>query len=47
MVPTVEWRDGHVRILDQSVLPGEVRFLECTDYTEVAEAIRGLRAQEN
>lgn len=45
MVPTVEWRDGHVRILDQSVLPGDVRFLECTDYTEVAEAIRELKVR--
>ncbi len=45
MIPTVEWRDGHVRILDQSVLPGEVRFLECTDYTEVAEAIRELKVR--
>ncbi len=45
MIPTVEWRDGHVRILDQSVLPGDVRFLECTDYTEVAEAIRELKVR--
>lgn len=45
MIPTVEWRDGHVRILDQSVLPGEVRFLECTDYSEVAEAIRELKVR--
>ncbi len=45
MIPTVEWRDGHVRILDQSVLPGDVRFLECTDYTEVAGAIRELKVR--
>ncbi len=45
MVPTVEWRDGQVRILDQSVLPGDVRFLECTDYAEVAEAIRELKVR--
>ncbi len=45
MIPTVEWRDGCVRILDQSVLPGDVRFLECTDYTEVAKAIRELKVR--
>ena len=45
MIPTVEWRDQHVRILDQSVLPGDVRFLECTDYAEVAEAIRELKVR--
>ncbi len=45
MIPTVEWKDGCVRILDQSVLPGDVRFLECTDFTEVAEAIRELKVR--
>jgi methylthioribose-1-phosphate isomerase len=45
MVPTVEWKDNLVRILDQSVLPEVVRFLDCTDYTEVAEAIRELKVR--
>jgi methylthioribose-1-phosphate isomerase len=45
MVPTVEWKDNQVRILDQSVLPEDVRFLDCTDYTEVAEAIRELKVR--
>ena len=45
MIPTVEWRDGHVRILDQSVLPEDVRFLVCSDYAEVAEAIRALNVR--
>jgi methylthioribose-1-phosphate isomerase len=45
MVPTVEWKDNQVRILDQSVLPEVVRFLDCTEYTEVAEAIRELKVR--
>ncbi len=45
MVPTVEWKDNQVRILDQSVLPEDVRFLDCTDYHDVAEAIRELKVR--
>ncbi|WP_447965622.1 S-methyl-5-thioribose-1-phosphate isomerase [Nitrospira sp. Ecomares 2.1] len=42
MIPTVEWKNNHVVILDQRALPGEVRFLHCGTYQEVAEAIRNL-----
>lgn len=45
MVPTVEWRDGVVRILDQSRLPEHVEFLECRDYRAVADAIRELKVR--
>jgi len=45
MVPTVEWKNNHVRILDQSVLPEDVCFLDCSDYAEVAEAIRSLKVR--
>ena len=43
MIPTVEWKNGVVRLLDQSVLPGKVEILECRDYQTVAQAIRDLR----
>ena len=42
MVPTVEWKDGVVRILDQSVLPDRVEFVDCRDYETVAIAIKEL-----
>lgn len=42
MVPTVEWKDGAVRLLDQSQLPGKVVFLDCRDYQTVARAIKEL-----
>jgi methylthioribose-1-phosphate isomerase len=45
MVPTVEWKNGAVRLLDQSKLPGSVEFLDCRDYQTVAEAIRTLKVR--
>src|SRR4030065_578150 len=45
MVPTVEWKDGAVRLLDQSRLPEYVEFLDCRDYQTVAEAIRTLKVR--
>ncbi|HSA62109.1 MAG TPA: S-methyl-5-thioribose-1-phosphate isomerase [Nitrospiraceae bacterium] len=45
MVPTVEWKDGTVRLLDQSRLPGAVEFLTCRDYQTVADAIRTLKVR--
>jgi len=45
MIPTVEWKNGAVRLLDQSVLPGQVKILECRDYQTVAQAIRDLRVR--
>ncbi len=45
MVPTVEWKNNRVVILDQTALPGEVRFLDCEKYQEVAEAIRNLNVR--
>ena len=45
MVPTVEWKDGAVRLLDQSCLPERVEFLDCRDYLTVADAIRNLKVR--
>ena len=45
MVPTVEWKDGAVRLLDQSRLPEHVEFLDCQDYLTVADAIRSLKVR--
>jgi methylthioribose-1-phosphate isomerase len=45
MVPTVEWKDGAVCLLDQSRLPGQVEFLMCRDYQTVARAIRELKVR--
>jgi methylthioribose-1-phosphate isomerase len=45
MIPTVEWKNGAVRLLDQSLLPGTVEFLDCRDYRIVADAIRHLKVR--
>ena len=45
MIPTVEWKDGVVRLLDQSQLPGRVEILECRDVESVVSAIRSLRVR--
>jgi len=40
--PTVEWRDGRVRLIDQRALPGELCFLECATVDELCDAISTL-----
>ena len=42
MVKTIEWKDNKVLMLDQSRLPHEVIYVECTDYHKIAEGIRKL-----
>jgi methylthioribose-1-phosphate isomerase len=45
MIPTVEWKDGAVRLLDQSRLPRHVEYLDCRDVESVASAIRELKVR--
>ena len=45
LVPTVEWKDGAVRILDQTRLPEKVKVQICRDYQAVALAIRELKVR--
>ncbi len=42
MIPTVEWKDGIVRMLDQTKLPHETTYQECRDYQTVARGIKEL-----
>jgi methylthioribose-1-phosphate isomerase len=42
MIPTVEWKDGIVRMLDQTKLPLEVVYNDCKDYQTVARGIKEL-----
>lgn len=47
--PTLEWigdaATGHLRLLDQTLLPTEVRAIDCRDVETVWEAIRALRVR--
>ena len=40
--PTIEWRDGVVRMVDQRRLPAELALVDATTVDEVCEAIRTL-----
>jgi methylthioribose-1-phosphate isomerase len=42
VIPTVEWKDGIVLMLDQTKLPFETVYVECKDYQTVARGIREL-----
>ncbi|GAB4413106.1 MAG: S-methyl-5-thioribose-1-phosphate isomerase [Thermodesulfovibrionales bacterium] len=42
MVRSIQWRDGKVIMLDQSRLPHETNYIECTDFSMVAEGIKRL-----
>jgi methylthioribose-1-phosphate isomerase len=40
--PTVQWRNGRVRLIDQRALPGRLTYVECSTVTDVVRAIRDL-----
>lgn len=42
---TIEWRDGHVRIIDQTKLPLTEEYRMLDDYHQVAEAIKSMRVR--
>jgi methylthioribose-1-phosphate isomerase len=42
MINTIEWKGSAVVMLDQRLLPMQEVYKTCTDYLEVAEAIRGM-----
>lgn len=44
-VPTLTWEGDHLRMIDQTLLPEELRHIECRDVETVAEAIRMLRVR--
>ena len=46
--PTLEWIggvEGHLRLIDQTCLPGELVMLDCRDVETLFEAIRALRVR--
>lgn len=41
MIPSIEWTDENkVKMIDQTLLPHELKFLEFTDYRDVATSIK-------
>ena len=42
MLPTIEWRDDAVVMIDQRKLPEQERYVECRTAPEVARAIKTM-----
>ncbi len=42
MIQTLEWTDQGVRFIDQTKLPTEESYVNCTTYQEVADVIRNM-----
>ncbi|HIE64215.1 MAG: S-methyl-5-thioribose-1-phosphate isomerase [Nitrospira sp.] len=42
MFKTIEWKEGAVRLLDQTKLPKEVLYVDCRDVETVAQGIKEL-----
>jgi len=42
MLPTIEWRDDAVVMIDQRKLPGEEIYVHCKTVAEVAKAIKTM-----
>lgn len=42
---TVEWVDGKVRLIDQTRLPLDITFVDCSDYHQVAVAIKEMKVR--
>ena len=41
--PTIIWKEDKVHMIDQTLLPGELKILEISDYKVLAEGIKSLR----
>jgi len=44
-IKTIEWIEGRLRILDQTRLPQEQRFIDLANYQDVAVAIKGMKVR--
>ncbi|MFC1883336.1 S-methyl-5-thioribose-1-phosphate isomerase [Thermodesulfobacteriota bacterium] len=42
MIPTIEWRDKYVRMLDQRKLPGKVEWYTCRSYKDVIKSLKDM-----
>ena len=42
MIPTLEFKDGTLYLLDQTKLPHQISMVACRDHLEVARGIRDM-----
>lgn len=45
MIECIQWRDNCLFLLNQTLLPNQVEYIECHDYRIVAEAIKRLEVR--
>jgi methylthioribose-1-phosphate isomerase len=44
-IPTIEWNNGKVRLIDQTLLPNELKYIDCETVEQVWEAIKVLKVR--
>ncbi|HGJ63794.1 TPA: S-methyl-5-thioribose-1-phosphate isomerase [bacterium] len=44
-IPTIEWNNGKVRMIDQTLLPNELKYIDCETVEQVWEAIKVLKVR--
>ena len=44
-ISTIEWSDGRIRLIDQTLLPNEFKQIYCDDLPSIWEAIKSLRVR--
>ncbi|MDE0089363.1 MAG: S-methyl-5-thioribose-1-phosphate isomerase [Candidatus Poribacteria bacterium] len=44
-VSTIEWADGRIKLIDQTLLPNEFKQIYCDDLPSIWEAIKSLRVR--
>lgn len=45
MLPTIEWKGGKVRLIDQTRLPHKLSFIECSNVKPLCDAIKKLQVR--
>ncbi len=45
MIPTIEWADDSIRLIDQTLLPETEEYLDITELDDLCEAIASLRVR--
>lgn len=45
LIPSIQWKDNCLFLLNQTLLPSQVEYIECHDYRIVAEAIKRLEVR--
>jgi len=45
MIQTIQWRNGRVRIIDQTKLPGKLVYVDCADVAMLWRSIRTMRVR--